>query len=451
MSQINLDRFNPRPYQESFLQELFKKREKKRYLLVWPRRSGKDLLCFWACILQMVQKPTQVYFIYPTYNQGRMILWQGLDNEGYPIMNYLPPEVIDSKRDQDMSIRLKNGSFFKVVGSEDPDRLVGTNASFMVFSEYALQNPIAWQFLRQVVRANAGTAIFISTPRGKNHCFDLYEFAKNDPEWFVSKLTLDDTKHISLEDLKKERASCSEDLIQQEWFTSFTLGVEGSYYSKYLNNMRLLNQISHAPWVPHQKVHVAIDIGYADSTALIFFQSQGNTLQIIDYHEKTKEGLDYYAKFLQSKPYTYGTLIAPHDLGVTEWGAGMTRLEQARSLGLNFVLAPRLSVDDGIEAVRNILPRCWIDERNCSKLIQCLENYRQEFDEKRKVYNPKPRHDQFSHGADAFRYMAISQHLIKDTISSAELDNYYIQAQGRGGQDNVPKPFQQPNIYGSQW
>lgn len=448
-TEIRLDRFRPRNYQLPFLHELFNVRKLKRYYLIWPRRSGKDLACWYACIRVMIEKPTQVYFVYPTYSQGKKILWEGLDNEGFPLINYLPQELIASKNSQEMSIKLINGSFFKIVGSDEPDRLVGTNASFMVFSEYALQNPQAWQYLRQVVRANQGTAIFITTPRGRNHAYDLYEYAKSIPEeWFVSKLTVDDTKHISAQDLEKERRECSEDLIQQEWFTSFSLGVEGSYYSKYLNAIRVNNQITNVPWQPYHKVHLAADIGHDDQTAIIWFQIIGQCVNIIDYYENRKQGLDHYAKIILEKPYTYGKMIFPHDMAVTEYGTGLTRVEQARNLGLIPSIAPKLPIEDGIEAVRSLIPRCFFDQVKCVKLIKNLESYRQEYDSKRQVYLGKPLHDFASDGADAFRYLAVSQKLLSETLSADDLNNLYNQSR-LGGQNNVPKPFQQPNNMGN--
>lgn len=399
----------------------------------------------------MIAKPTQIYFVYPTYSQGKKILWEGLDNDGFPLIDYLPKELIASKNSQEMSIKLINGSFFKIVGSDEPDRLVGTNASFMVFSEYALQNPNAWSFLRQVVRANQGVACFITTPRGRNHAYDLYEYAKTQPEeWFVSKLTVDDTKHISADDLAKEAQETSEDLMQQEWYTSFSLGVEGSYYSKYLNAIRINNQITNVPWQPYEKVHFSVDIGHDDSTAIVFFQSiaNGASFNIIDYYENRKQGLDHYAKVILEKPYLYGKQIFPHDMAVTEFGSGLTRIEQARKLGLNPTIAPKLSVEDGIEAVRAMLPRCYFDQTKCVKLLKALESYRQQYDPKRQVYLGQPLHDWASDGADSFRYMAVSQKMLSETLSAEDLDKLYIK--GRVGvQENVPKPFQQPNNYGN--
>jgi len=229
--------------------------------------------------------------------------------------------------------------------------------------------------------------------------WELAQIAQHSPDWFYYKLTIEDTHHIPLSEIEKERQEgiMSEDLIQQEYFCSFELGVEGSYYSKYINKLRLNNQIGNVPWEPAFKVHVAIDIGVRDSTSIIFYQVVGMTIRIIDYYEKSKEGLEHYAQLIRSKPYLYGKFFAPHDIAVKEWGSGLTRLEKARQLGIPFETVSNVSIDDGIEMVRSTLPKCWIDENNCKLLIKSLENYRQEYDEKKRTYKSTPLHNWASH------------------------------------------------------
>lgn len=320
--------------------------------------------------------------------------------------------------------------------------LVGTNPQAIVFSEYALQDPRAYQFLRPILVANGGWALFISTPRGKSHLWDLYQIARKSPDWFCLKLSVEDTRHISLEEIDKERQEgiMSEDMIQQEYYTSFDMGVEGSYYQKYMDSLRLKGQITLVPWEPGFKVSTAWDLGVRDSTCIIFFQSIGSSVRIIDYYEKNKEGLEHYAKVLQNKPYVYGKHIAPHDIAVREFGSGMTRIDKARQLGITFTIAPDLSIMDGIEAVRSTLPRVFIDEVRCAQLIKALENYRQEYDHKRKVYKNNPLHNEFSHAADAMRYLAISLAKVKDGSTPQELQRRYMETV-YGAQSNLPSVF----------
>jgi hypothetical protein len=260
--------------------------------------------------------------------------------------------------------------------------------------------------------------------------WELYQIAQHSEQWFSYKMTVEETHHIPLYEIERERQEgiMSDDLIQQEYFCSFDLGVEGSYYGKYLDKMRIKGQIGQVPWEPSFKVYTAWDLGVRDSTTIIFFQIIGQTIRIIDYYEKSKEGLEHYVKVLESKDYSYAKHIAPHDIKVQEFGSGITRIEKARQLGVRFTVAEDVSIIDGIEAVRTTLPRTWIDETKCSDLIKALENYRQEYDAKKKIYKSQPLHDKHSHAADAMRYLAISLPKTRDGATPEELDRRYQEA-----------------------
>lgn len=328
-----------------------------------------------------------------------------------------------------MKVRFVNDSLLQIVGSDNYDSLMGTNCKLAIFSEYALQDPRAYQYIRPILTANDGIALFLSTPRGKNHLWELYQIAQNLPDWFVYKLTVEDTNHIPLALIEKEKIEgiMSEDLIQQEYYTSFTLGVEGSYYAKYLDRMRVQGRIAQVPWESGFKVHTAWDIGMRDSTTIIFFQVIGQTVRLIDCYSNSKEGLEHYVKVLESKEYSYGKHIAPHDIAVREFGSGMTRIEKAKQLGIKFTVADNISIMDGIESVRSALSKIWIDEVQCALLINALENYRQEYDTKKKIYKSQPLHNFASHFADAMRYLCISLPKTRDGISPEELEKRYVE------------------------
>lgn len=281
-----------------------------------------------------------------------------------------------------------------------------------------------------------------NTPRGKNHLYDLYQIAKQSPLWFCYKLTVDDTCHISAEDIQRERDEgiMSEDLIQQEYYTSWTMGVEGAYYAKYIDKLRLSGHIGNVPWDPSFKVNTSWDLGVRDSTTIIFFQIVGGSYHIIDCYDNAKEGLEHYVKVVSEKPYVYGKHIAPHDIRVREFTSGVARIDKARQLGIKFTVASDVSVMDGIEMVRTTLPRCYFDQSHCASLVKALENYRQEFDVKRKVYKDHPLHDQFSHYADAFRYLCVSLPKTRDGASPDDLDKRYREAL-YGSEQNLPSVF----------
>ena len=199
----------------------------------------------------------------------------------------------------------------------------------------------------------------------------------------------------------------SEDLVRQEYFCDFTMGVEGAYYAKYIDKMKLKSQIGQVPHEIGFKVHVVFDIGVRDSTAIIWYQIIGQSIRIIDCYEKNKEGLEHYVSILEERArnegYIYGKYIAPHDMRVMEFGSGQTRLEKARQLGITFTLANEVSILDGIESVRSAFSKIWIDEVKCKPLIKALENYRQEYDARKKIYKTVPLQDWSSHFADAMR------------------------------------------------
>lgn len=452
---LRLDKFQPRSYQIPIVDALENKKY-KRILAILPRRAGKDVVAWNLIIRAAIRKQAVYYYILPTYSQARKVIWDSIMSNSMRFLDFIPPELIDSTNSSEMKVRLTNGSIIQLVGSDNVDSLVGSNPAGVVYSEYALQDPKAYQLLRPILVYNQGFMIFISTPRGKNHLWELYNIAQNSSEWFCTKLTVNDTGHIPLSEIEKERAEglMSEDLIAQEYYTDFNVGIEGSYYSRYIEKLRLRRQIGEVPWTPEFRVHTAWDLGVRDSTSIIFFQVAGMTIRIIDYYENSKQGLEHYVKILDGKAdagYQYGKHFAPHDIAVTEWGTGLTRLEKARHLGIKFEtmrdsvgkmvsVLPNISLEDGIECVRTTLPKCWIDEEKCSKLLDCLENYRQEYDEKKRVYKNTPLHNWASNGADAMRYLSLSLPKTRDGMSASQLESNFMRAR-QGEQGQLPAFF----------
>jgi phage terminase large subunit len=319
--------------------------------------------------------------------------------------------IAGNTNSSEMKIRLQNGSILQVIGTDNVDSIVGTNPIGCVFSEYSLQNPKAWQLLRPILAENGGWAIFNFTPRGANHAKELFDMASHNKDWFCQLLTVDDTGAVTKEAIEAERqAGMSEDMIQQEFYCSFTLGVEGSYYAKYMQEAKDEDRIGKVPHAKQSRVYTVWDIGIGDSCAIIFYQIVGNEIHIIDYYENNGEGLPHYAELLFSKPYRYADHFAPHDIENRSFSSGLSAAEVARGLEIRFTVLPtlQLRIEDGIEALRGLFPRIFIDATACKQLIKCLENYRKEFDERHQVYKTRPVHDWASHGADAARYLAIA-------------------------------------------
>lgn len=438
---VRLDLFKPRSYQLPIF-DAIENKNYKRVLAILPRRAGKDVCGFNLMVRAALRTVGVYYYIFPTFAQAKRVIWDSITNEGKRFLDYIPSELVKQEYSQEMKVKLINGSLIQLVGSDNYDSLMGTNPRGIVFSEYALQDPRAYQYLRPILTANNGWALFLSTPRGKNHLYELYQIANNSPEWFSYKLTIDDTRHIPPIEIERERAEgiMSEDLIQQEYYTSFSLGIEGAYYAKYLDKMRLKGQIGVVPWEPSFKVHTAWDLGIRDATSIIFFQVAGQVIRIIDCYENSKEGLEHYIKILQGHPYTYGKHIAPHDIAQHEWTSGQTRLEKARQLGISFIVSDKHRIEDGIEAVRSTFSKIWIDERVCAPLLKALGNYRQEYDVKKKIYHSHPLHDWSSHYADSARYLCMNWRKCTDSTNSETLDKRYREAY-YGETSNMPAVF----------
>jgi len=431
---IKLNKFVARPYQLPMLDALENKGYKK-LICVWHRRAGKDVVAFNIMIRQALKKVGTYYYILPTYKQARLVLFYGMTNEGKPFLDYIPPELIapNGVNKSEMKIKLINSSLIYFVGSENYDSLRGTNPSGIVFSEFAYQHPSVYATLKPIVLANNGWMIFISTPFGENFFYTLYEVAKNSEDWFTSYLTVDDTGIVTPEQIDNERKEglISEDMIQQEYYCSYKVGAQGSYYARYLNKMELEDRIGDVPWEAAFKVHTAWDLGMADQMVILWYQTIGQTVRIIDCYANSDLGLEHYVSILNTKPYTYGKHFGPHDIAVRELQTGMSRVEKARQLGIKFEMrdgksaVPNIPIIDGIEAVRSAFSKIWIDKDHCGPLITAIRDYRKEYDALRKVYKDHPLHDRNSDYADALRYLVLSLPRTRDGNSAEELDKRY--------------------------
>jgi len=416
--------YQPRWYQKPVEDALLN--GKKRIALLWHRRMGKDISCLNLMVLKALEEVGTYYYFFPSFKQARRVIWDGIDESGKSILKTaFPDSIIASQRQDEMKIKLINGSIFQIVGNDNYDSIAGTNPRGCVFSEYALQDPRCWELIvSPILLKNGGWAIFNSTPRGRNHWYDMWSMAETNPHWFTSKMTVRDTKLITEEQLDEERVQGrSEEYIQQEFYVSFNRGIEGSYYGKLLDRMQQEKRICNVSYDPALPVNTAWDIGVGDSNAIVFYQIYpgSNEIHIIDYYETNGESLTHEVKHVQSKEYLYGEHWAPHDIRGRSKATGMSLLDQAKDLGLKFNVVLKnnqpVSLEYGIEAVRATLPKIWIDQTRCARLIKCLESYHKKYNDKMCCYADEPVHDWASHGADAVRMLCVSLKLRKDESS----------------------------------
>ena len=360
------------------------------------------------------------YYTYPTYSQGKKALWEGRGRDGIKYLDYFPRELIDGKpNDTEMKIKYKNGSLFQVIGVEDADRIVGTNPRGIVFSEYSLQNPKAWEFMRPILAENKGWAIFNYTPRGKNHGYKLWEMAVKNPKWWTEKLTIDDTKVLTPEDIEEERKSgMTEDLIQQEFFCSFVSAIIGSFYWEQVNKAEKNNQFTTVPYDSSMLVHTVWDLGKDDTNCIGFYQTNGITWRKIDYLAGNRKGLPDWIKLVKEKPYIYGKHFAPHDIAISDYSltGNQSRLEVAKGLGIEFEIVPKLTIQDGIDAGRRFFEKLYIDKIKCADFLEAIPQYSAAYNEENKIFSNTPLHDWTSHYADEHRYAAIVSGLMSNDL-----------------------------------
>jgi len=400
--------------------------EGKRATCVWHRRAGKDLFAINLIQTKICERVGTYWHMLPTYKQGRNIVWNGFTRDGRAFLDHFHPNLVQNKNTTEMRVTFMNGANYQVVGTDDINSLVGTNPIGVVFSEYSLHDPAAWDYIRPILAENGGWALFIYTARGRNHGYTLLEMAQRNPKWFSQVLVAGNTGTkrengtpvISDEVIEEERkAGMPEPMIQQEFFCSFDAPFVGAYYGPQMmaaeRDGRLLD---HLPYDPRLAVHTSWDLGIDDTTAIWFYQLVAYEIRVIDFYENSGEGLPHYAKVLRGQvpglerfgDYVYGTHNAPHDIEVRELGSGKSRRDTAKDLGIKFRVCRRHEVEDGIEVVRSTLPRCFFDRGNCTRGIEALRQYRKEWDDKNKCFKNHPLHDWTSNASDSFRIMAMS-------------------------------------------
>jgi hypothetical protein len=426
--------FTPRTYQK----ELLAARDNgfKRLLAIYHRRAGKDKTMFNLIVREALKRKGVYYYFFPEYAQGRRVIWDGIDGSGFKFLDHIPPSLIQSKNSTDMKIILTTGSVIQIMGTDKFDKVRGANPVGCVFSEFAFQNPKAWNIIRPIMAENKGWAAFNSSTNGKNHFYDMYQMAINNPNWFVQNYnvtqTLDENgvRYVSDEVIEEERqAGMSEELIQQEFYNSWTANSQGFYYLSIVEDLESKGHIGKVPHDPSAPVETWWDIGTGDYTCIWFTQTMGKEIHIIDYYTSNNRGLDHYAKVLQSKPYVYRAINFPHDIVNIEFGTGRTRYEVAEELfkGIRLNIVPKLSKEEGRNAVRMVLPNCHFDKIKCAEGLDGLKNYRKEWDDKRQIFKDNDVHDWASDPADAFRYLAVGITLPK----SRSFRNEFMRANTR--------------------
>jgi hypothetical protein len=398
--QITLD-YDPRPHFVPFHQ-----RNTRWSSIVAHRRCGKTVACINDLIpraLYNKKKNPRYGYIAPTYRQGKEIAWTYLKDFARPVTSKV--------REAELSLELINGSKISIFGADNPDSLRGLYFDGVILDEFGDMRPSVWgEVVLPTLVDRKGWAVFIGTPKGKNHFWEIHSRAANDSGWYCSTLKITDTGLFQEDEINEFRKQMSDEQFRQEFLCDFTAAIQGAYYASLLEE-----PLAGPGYNPDMPVFAASDLGYTDSTAYWFWQPSSDGYSIIDYEEADTQPLSYYFDLLRYKGYEYERIYLPHDAKAKSLQTGLSTIEQFVNAEFPVAIAPKLALQHGIDAARAIIPKCHWDLNNerVRNGIDALRSYRRAYDEKARVYRDTPMHDWSSHCADAFRYFAlVTRHAI---------------------------------------
>ena len=385
--------------------------EKQRLLYLRPDLTEEQLT-------ELIHPPGGRHYghVMPFRTQAKLVAWDKL--------KYYARIIPGVKfNESELLVRYPNGNKLQLFGADDPDAFRGFAGSGLSFDEFSQQPAnIFSEVLSKALGDHLGYALFVGTVKGKDHLYQTYQVAKSNPAWFSMWQDIDKSlateEGITIQMLEQAMADdrdlvanglMTQDEFDQEWYLSTEAATKGAYYGTEMAAALKEKRITRVPYDPLLPVDTDWDLGMDDYTAIVFSQSlRTGEVRLIDYYESSGEGFTHYIKVLRERGYVYGKHYPPHDIAVRELGSGKSRKEVAFGLGLKFEEpAPPLAVMDGIDAGRLLLARCWFDEERAGRLIESLRQYRKTYNAKLEAFTSVPLHNQFSHGADAFRGLAV--------------------------------------------
>ncbi len=410
MSEATIDiGYTPRPLQKNLHAML----DTNRFnVVVAHRRFGKTVCMINHMIKRAIEETRpnpRLHYVSPTYRQSKLVAWDYLKTftSGIPGTKY---------HETELRCDLPTGARITLLGAENPSSLRGIYSDFVVMDEVAsMPESIFPEIIRPALSDRKGSCAFISTPQGHNYFFELWEAAASNKGWARAMYKASDTGIVDDDELEAARATMTESQYLQEFECSFVANVPGSVFGKELQAADDKERITSVPYDPRFRVDTYWDLGMHDYTSIWFTQEVGRgEVHVIDYYENRGEGLPHYASMLDHKEYLYGNHYGPHDLEVRELGTGKSRREMAYELGIAFRTVSRIPVEDGIHAVRMLIPRCYFDRDNCRQGLEALRHYHRAWSERNRTFRDQPVHDWSSHAADAFRTMAVGMESKRD-------------------------------------
>lgn len=341
-------------------------------------------------------------YIAPYYSQAKAIAWDYLKRFARPVLSGKPME-------SELSVTLLNGARVRLFGADNPDAMRGLYLDGVVLDEYGDMRPTIWgEIIRPLLTDRQGWASFIGTPKGKNHFHAMAEHAKASDDWFYQEMRASETEIIPAAELEDARKQMTAEQYAQEFECAFDVPALGAIYAKEMALAHSDQRVCSVPVDGAALVHTAWDLGVGDDTCIWFWQTVGREVRLVDYYQANGQPITHYLAVLARKGYDYGKHFVPHDAQARERWSAVTMTQVAEAQGYRLHVLPREDVEQGINAARMMLGRCWFDQSKCQPGLDALMNYRREYVEKLGQFKPTPLHDWASHGADAFRYLAMA-------------------------------------------
>lgn len=281
----------------------------------------------------------------------------------------------------------------------------------------------SWRMLIPTIRAEGSEILVTFNPElDTDETYQRF-IVNTPPDAWLCELNWRDNPWFP-EVLEQERLHCKEtepDEYDNIWEGKCRPAVEGAIYAREIAEALSDQRIVRVPYDPRLKVHTIWDLGWNDSMAIILVQKVRSELRIIEYIEDSHKTLDWYAAELNSKRYNWGTDWLPHDGDVKEFRTGKSAKQILQRFNRKVRITPKIGVEDGIKMARMTFGQCFFDKVNAEKLVECLKRYRRSVHSK--TEEPmKPVHDSFSHGADAFRYLAVVADLLVNEEDDFKID-----------------------------
>lgn len=402
------------PYQPRPLQKEMHNKSTRFTVLVCHRRFGKTIFAINHIISKLLtcdKNRPQYAYIAPEKSQAKKIAWEYLKE----YTNFLPNvRYYEAELKCEIELPNKTKGIIYLEGAENPERLRGMYFDGVILDEVAQMPKSIWtEVVRPALSDRMGWAVFIGTPKGRNYFKEVYSYAEDEvmakDGWSSFMYKASESKVIPDAELESLKRQMSSEEYAQEYECDFEAAIPGTYYGKQIAMLRNEGQIGEFNYNKNVPVFTAWDIGLNDKTVIWFAQFINNKIYIIDYYENSDASLVHYINYIKGKPYTYEYHIVPHDVNVRSFTDGLTRLSQMESAGLKCTVAKRLSIQEGINAVINILPICNFDEKKCDKGLSALSYYHSTYSDRNDVQQLIPVHDWSSHAADAFRYLAVGR------------------------------------------